>query len=71
LILYIKLKNMFCVETMNLVEHQSCIKFCVELGKSPVQTRDLLKQTKCGRTILAALRASVYPGTNDLQISFK
>jgi hypothetical protein len=34
----------------------------VELGKTPVQTRDLIKQMECGRTM------SRDPGTNDIQI---
>jgi hypothetical protein len=58
------LHNEFRREGEAAIVHQ----FCVELGKTPVQTKDLLKQTKCGRTVLRAL---IYPVTNDLQINVK
>lgn len=36
-------------------EQRSYIKFCVELGRTPVQTKNMLKQTQCGRNISRAL----------------
>lgn len=36
-------------------EQQSCIKFCVELGRTPVQTKNTLKQTQCGKNVSRAL----------------
>jgi hypothetical protein len=42
-------------------------QFCVELDKTPVQTRDLVKQTGCAKTVSRTL---VYPGTNDLEIKW-
>lgn len=48
----------FCTETMNFdvkVEQRSHINFGVEIGKTPVQTRYLLKQMDCWRTVSRAL----------------
>lgn len=36
-------------------EQRSYIKFCVELGRTPVQTKNMLKQTQCGRNVSRAL----------------
>jgi hypothetical protein len=59
--IYIKLRKLFCAETRNFdvkAEQQSLIKFCVELGITPILTRGLLKLNECART---GSRTSVYP----------
>jgi hypothetical protein len=61
LIFYIKLGKPFCAETRNFdvkAEQQLRIKFCLELGITPIQTKGLLKLNECARTVSRTL---VYP----------
>jgi hypothetical protein len=44
-------------------EQRSLIKFCIELGMTPVQTRDLLKLNDCATTVSRTL---VYPSHKQI-----
>jgi hypothetical protein len=62
-----KLWKLFCGETGNFdvkAEQPSWIKFCIELGMTPVQTRNLLKLYECAKTVSRTLVYSSYKEIN-------